>query len=116
MGSPAYNKERYHWYKSHGICVNCGRTWAEPGKVLCAMCARKNAASQKKYDPDGSRTAAAHSALRAARKAAGLCFECGRPRDGEWQRCTKCLTRMRESAKMYRLRQRIKKESIHEQD
>lgn len=114
MGSPAYNKERYHWYKSHGICANCGRTWAEPGKVLCAMCARKNAASQKKYDPDGSRTAAAHSALRAARKAAGLCIECGRPLDGQYTRCATCLARARERAQMYRLRKRIKREAEHE--
>lgn len=113
MGSAAYSKERYHWYKAHGICVNCGQTWAEPGRVMCAVCARKNAASQRKHDPDGTRHAAYVDALRASRKAAGLCFECGKPLDGPSTLCMKCLARRRENARMYRIRQKIRREAEH---
>ena len=115
MGSPAYSKERYHWYKAHGICVNCGQTWAEPGRVMCAECARKNAASQRKHDPDGTRHAAYMDALRTSRRAAGLCFECGKPLDGPHTLCSRCLAQHREYAKMYRIRQRIRREAEHGQ-
>lgn len=114
MGSPAYCKERYQWYKAHGICANCGRTWAEPGRVLCAECARKKAASKRRYDPDGTRRTAYVDALRAERRAAGLCIDCGKPLDGLHTRCSQCLARMRERARMYRLRKKIKREAEHE--
>ncbi|MCM1221385.1 MAG: hypothetical protein NC548_43590 [Lachnospiraceae bacterium] len=33
-----YQKERYHWLKSKGICVHCGQEKAQKGTVLCRMC------------------------------------------------------------------------------
>lgn len=32
------SKERYYWYKSHGICVQCGQKDAWKGQVLCLEC------------------------------------------------------------------------------
>lgn len=40
----AQHRERYYWYKEHGICVSCGQEEAAPGKVRCEECAMKAAA------------------------------------------------------------------------
>ena len=37
----AQHRERYYWYKAHGICVSCGQADAAPGKVKCEECAAK---------------------------------------------------------------------------
>lgn len=31
-------KERYYWYKSHGICTQCGQNDADEGHTLCLEC------------------------------------------------------------------------------
>ena len=35
------NSENYYWYKSHGICVNCGHDNAYAGHILCLACMMK---------------------------------------------------------------------------
>lgn len=34
----AYHKDRYHYLKDNGLCVICGSTPAEKGKVMCMAC------------------------------------------------------------------------------
>lgn len=34
----AYGRERYAFYKTHGICVRCGQADAEPGRIYCTAC------------------------------------------------------------------------------
>ena len=33
-----YERERYEWYKSHGICVRCLTEKAKEGHVVCWRC------------------------------------------------------------------------------
>ena len=40
------DKERYNYYKSHGICPNCGSEKARRGFVYCANCAEVQAVCQ----------------------------------------------------------------------
>ena len=35
------NNERYNWYKSHGICVDCGAYEAAKGHTRCLECMSK---------------------------------------------------------------------------
>ena len=39
-------KERYYYYKSHGICPQCGKEKAMKNHVYCVNCAEKQAVSQ----------------------------------------------------------------------
>lgn len=43
-------KERYYWYKSHGICTSCGANDAWKGHVLCLEC-RMKAISRREDKP-----------------------------------------------------------------
>ena len=34
----AYRVARYHLFKAHGLCPDCGTEYAEPGYVMCRLC------------------------------------------------------------------------------
>lgn len=36
--SRIYNRETRAWRKEHGICMRCGKEYAEPGGVNCTAC------------------------------------------------------------------------------
>lgn len=103
-----YNRALRRWYAERGICYECGRTWAEPGRSRCKKCYAKDLARMKLRDQDGSKHRAYLKALRAERKAKGLCIDCGTPTDGTHVRCTWCIKKRRESNRMYELRRRVK--------
>lgn len=42
-------RERYVYYKDHGICVRCGRRSSRPGRVMCFECAVDRADFSKKH-------------------------------------------------------------------
>lgn len=42
MSESTYNKERYEYYKSHKICVDCGANEAAKGRTRCLECLSKN--------------------------------------------------------------------------
>lgn len=76
---------RYWWYRSHGICVECGQESAIPGSIYCDNCHdRCRARIHKTYlrrrqDPEKvAHDNARRRELHAERKAAGLCTMCGR--------------------------------------
>ena len=104
----AMSRELREWYKSKGICNQCGRTWAEPGKVLCKTCQKRSFASQKRRDPDGEQHKQYVKALRDERRAKGLCIDCGAPNDGIHTRCKRCVAKRQESNRIYKLRRRIR--------
>ena len=101
------NKERYYWLKKKGICVSCGREYAEPGRVRCAQCRKKTIESQKKYDPDHSK----RYARREAKKNAGLCIDCGRPTVNGHLRCPRCIEMRRDSDRKFRIIKKIEREA-----
>lgn len=44
-----YYKERYHYYKDHGICPSCGCEPSAPGKVFCLNCLDNQAVCQMNH-------------------------------------------------------------------
>jgi predicted amidophosphoribosyltransferase len=103
-----HSRELRRWYKEHGICTQCGAGWADYPHVRCPDCMKKDRAYGKKFDPDGSKHRVANRDRREARKAAGLCIDCGAPADGGITQCKSCAEKRRESVRMYRLRQKVK--------
>ena len=88
-----------------GMCTRCGSTWAEPGRTMCRKCLDAHARFTctegqrvKKYE------------RRQARRDAGLCIDCGAPSGGS-SRCQRCSEMRKDSARKYRILQRIKKEA-----
>lgn len=76
--------ERYEWYKSHGICVDCGANEAYRGHTQCLECRfkgiektqkwqEKNREHHKEYQKAYQRN------LRQYRRDNGLCQQCGKP-------------------------------------
>lgn len=87
--------ELYYWYKSHGICVQCGSADAVPGQVRCKECrsifARYSAEyyanklaemtddERKTHFKAVSRKAAENKRIRQKRRyAEGICIYCGK--------------------------------------
>lgn len=100
-------KERREWLKEHCFCVDCGREWAEPGRVRCKACIANVRERAKKYDPDNAKA----YARRKARIEAGLCIDCGKPTVNGQRRCPKCLSKRRDSCRKWRIMQKIDKEA-----
>ena len=107
----AYRKVRYQWNKEHGICVQCAANWAEPGHVTCKPCRIKAAHSRLKYDTSLGEKKRSHN-RREEYISKGLCKDCGKPTIGGLKVCKKCRDRRRESALIYRIRQKILREAV----
>lgn len=96
----AYNKERYQWYKSMGICPQCGQNPACKGHVCCLECRFKdNERSYKAYykntDKIRARISKNDKKLRQKRKGAGLCTVCGKRKPVEGLKyCDQCRKRL----------------------
>ncbi len=72
----------YDWYKSNGICVQCLRYDAAPGRVRCEVCLNKNAEASKNRRAKMQSVSQSDRLrnLRESRKEKGLCIWCGKPR------------------------------------
>ena len=44
-----YDREKYEWYKTHGICVRCRKAKARRGRTTCAACAAQNTERTLRY-------------------------------------------------------------------
>lgn len=88
-------KEFYEMRKRAGLCPKCGRedAYTMAGRVMCAECAEKARikAERRRKDPDKRETMYnSVKSIKHARKADGLCPECGgKPVDGR-VRCVSC--------------------------
>lgn len=60
----------YDWYKSRGICVQCRRYNASPGRVRCEVCLAINAENSRKHRAKMQSVSQAerHKMLRESRK------------------------------------------------
>lgn len=81
----AQHRERYYWYKAHGICVSCGQADAAPGKVKCEECAakvadRSMAAYYRKREERKEAMRRWQRERYAKRRTEGLCTDCGKKR------------------------------------
>ena len=72
----SYEVARYHWYRDHGICVDCTVTDAEKGRARCTACAAKRALYFRK--------------IREKRVRDGLCPQCGKNRVLPGTMCSSC--------------------------
>lgn len=94
-------KDRYEWYKSKGICVQCGQKDAFPGYVKCPECiekaeeaSRKCWANKEKRIRYNKRGRERKRELISERKEKGLCPRCGKPiRNGTYIYCNRCRER-----------------------
>lgn len=88
----------YDWYKSHGICPNCGRETAANGRVKCLVCLSDDAERARRRRAEGlaSDTNEAHRRLYEMRKQNNICVSCGqRPPLNDRVRCGICLSKAR---------------------
>ena len=91
-------KARREALKAKGFCEQCGKTWAEPGRVRCKKCLEKNRTAGRR-----EQARALFVERRNARREAGLCIDCGAPTEGK-ARCPRCLERNVDSNRIYRIR------------
>lgn len=47
-----YDRERYAWYKQHGICVDCGTNEAYKGHTRCLECRFKGTQKRRSIKPE----------------------------------------------------------------
>ena len=104
--------DNYYWYTSHGICPECAKRYAEPGRTLCETCKKRIAAQRERNDPGGVKRKAYNAQRRAALKAKGLCIGCGKAKAVEGKtRCAKCEEKMKDSRRKWEILQRIEREA-----
>lgn len=72
------SKQQRNFWKSQGLCANCGNEKSREGRTLCGVCADKF----KTY----------HAHQYAKRKSEGSCLSCGKQADGE-ALCSACRTK-----------------------
>ena len=92
-------RERYYWYKSHGICPMCGQEDAAKGKTYCLNCLDKHAASAMKYKAkhdttEKNRVFCMERYYKA--KESGICVRCFQNKQREGRViCQKCFSKLR---------------------
>lgn len=96
MKGKEYSKERYEFYKSHGICVECGREPAYKGHTRCLECRFKSVERSKKTQAKHEDSYREYQReyqkkLRQHRKENGLCQQCGKPTNNGYSFCTEHL-------------------------
>lgn len=82
------NKELYETYKAHGVCVQCKKSHAAAGRVICKQCNEKMKAYGR-ANRAGNNTAVEKK--RERNRSAGLCIDCGKPVTKGHTRCDDCL-------------------------
>ena len=102
----ASSETQWFYHRKH-ICIGCKGKDADTlaGRWYCRACSdRRNAIIRERRDP------AKDKAIRADRRAKGICTRCGlRPADEGFVTCTKCRTYHRDVLNAYI--QRKKKEA-----
>lgn len=109
--SKSYDLERREWYKAKGICYRCGQSFARPGKVLCAPCAKSIYDRRERRDPGRKREAEIVKRRSEAWYEMGMCKRCGKRthREGRMT-CTVCAKKQREKDIMRGIRRRLELE------
>lgn len=95
-------KENYEWAKKRGLCVQCMKERAAPGRYKCLEClsisVERNYAcnaklSQEEKEKREARNRRNMNILYAERRAAGLCTSCGKPAYKGQAFCYECRLR-----------------------
>lgn len=94
MATDSY--ETYHYYKDHGICVDCHQEEAAKGRTRCLHCLSIRAEQRRKRESKLTEEELAEKnrikreksqKLRDYRKANGLCDVCGKPVYKNYSKC-----------------------------
>ena len=89
-------REAYHYYKDHGICVDCHQEEAAKGKTRCLYCLSKRAEQRRERESKLTEEELAEinrikreksQKQRDFRKANGLCDVCGKPVYKNYSKC-----------------------------
>lgn len=105
-----YHHDLYQWCVERGVCAWCKKVYAEPGRVYCKGCTRRNKALIERRDPGHEQRNAYCRERRKRLKAEGLCIDCGKRQANEGRtRCPVCARKKRESDQVSRIGKRIKK-------
>lgn len=104
--------ETKKYYRLHGICVDCGRYDAVPGKINCEVCALKRTEREmrrirnmpaEKKDEYLKKHSETGKKRYHRRKSAGLCVLCEKPQAmGSTRLCVSCLGKERADRKKKR--------------
>ena len=101
-------RNKYSERRNEGICVKCGKRYAEAGRSMCKICAANMVESKQRNDPGGLRHYQWFTNRIAERKANGLCVDCGKKlKDLRYSRCKSCRKRRAEYQQVRRIRERI---------
>ena len=95
----------YHWYKEHGICVNCGKRDAVPGYVMCDGCLELKRTENRKRRESAKEQETLQAYRKRHRKERleqGLCPRCGKPLYAGHKLCYECVLENRRRAKQHR--------------
>lgn len=101
-----YAKEVYYWRKENHICVRCGKESADEGYVTCLACRmEQREKSRERYNLD---IKVSRATLRAERRKAHLCQQCGKPVYKNHAYCYEHYLRQKRASREYSDRVRNK--------
>lgn len=110
MARTVTSKDYYHWYKDHGICVNCCTEKAVKGETHCLMCKMDRRERQKEYYSslsieDKRKRNLSSNAKKNWCRENRICYYCYKRPVAEGKKmCGICLAKNRERAKKDRIR------------
>ena len=91
-----YSYDTYHYYKEHGICIQCHQEDAAPGRTRCLNCLSIMAENQRRHrnklteeerEEIKRKKREQSKALRDYRRENGLCLVCGKPVYKNYSKC-----------------------------
>ena len=111
----ARQRDRKARLRAAGLCVLCGQSEPDAGRVTCSPCRRaenRRVSAWKRRTGKLPMLAAQANAKRAKRIGAGLCECCGRSRpDPGVQKCADCRRLASERNRRYKARKRAEREA-----
>lgn len=118
MDSKEYKRETYYFFKSLGICVDCRKYTAVPGKISCEVCALKHSErsrrrwenlSEEEKQEQRRKEGECIKKLKDERKRKKLCVSCGRPQTKNSIYCYECRLKDRRRKARKRALERMDK-------
>lgn len=106
----AWARNLYWERRNEGMCVKCGKRYAEAGRCMCRNCGKTAKATKDRNDPGGIIHLAWINERNHTRKESGLCVDCGKKiTDTKFSRCKTCRKRRAEYQQVKRIRERLHK-------
>ena len=96
-----YRKQLWAERKEWGLCVECGKRPPFNGRVRCEDCLCRDLLAHHSTT-DSPKRKETLKALRAERRAAGLCITCGKPAYKEHTRCYEHYLKNKKASDKYR--------------